>query len=41
MISGAIPTSDTGEKLFTGSYGMRPAYSVVLAAWAAITVRKV
>ena len=38
MIKGAMPTREIGAKLFTGSYGMRPAYKVALAACAAITV---
>jgi hypothetical protein len=41
MISGAIPTSDTGAKPLTGSNGSFPAYSVAFAACAAITVRNV
>ena len=38
MISGAVATSETGAKLFTGSNYILPAYSVAFAACAAITV---
>jgi hypothetical protein len=40
-MSGAIPTSDTGAKLFTASKGSLPAYSVALAACPPITVTNV